>query len=132
MKGLSSKVTKTLIPGSVLTCADNSGADELRIVGKLGKGGRHGGLAASGVGDVVVASVIKGTPTYLKKPVKVIIIRQRAPIRRANGMRLVFEDNAGVMVGDDFMPVGTEIKGPIPREVVERFSKLAGIASKIV
>ena len=108
MKGLSSKVTKTLIPGSVLTCADNSGADELRIVGKLGKGGRHGGLAASGVGDVVVASVIKGTPTYLKKPVKVIIIRQRAPIRRANGMRLVFEDNAGVMVGDDFMPVGTE------------------------
>ncbi|MGC8628838.1 MAG: uL14 family ribosomal protein [Candidatus Micrarchaeia archaeon] len=132
MKGLASKITKTFIPGSVITCADNSGAAEFKMIGKLGKGYKHSGLAAAGVGDVIVASVIKGTPTYLKKPVKVVIVRQKAPIRRPNGMRLRFEDNAGVMVGDDFLPIGTEIKGPIPREVVERFVKLAGIASKIV
>ena len=103
MKGLASKITKTFIPGSVITCADNSGAAEFKMIGKLGKGYKHSGLAAAGVGDVIVASVIKGTPTYLKKPVKVVIVRQKAPIRRPNGMRLRFEDNAGVMVGDDFL-----------------------------
>ncbi|MEM3781575.1 MAG: uL14 family ribosomal protein [Candidatus Micrarchaeaceae archaeon] len=132
MKGLSSKITKTFVQGSVLACADNSGAAEFKMVGKLGTGHRHGRIAAAGVGDVIIASVIKGTSAYLKKPVKVVIIRQKAPIRRANGMRVRFEDNAGVMVGDDFLPIGTEIKGPVPREAVERFVKLAGIASKIV
>lgn len=132
MKGLSSRISKTLVPGSILTCADNSGVAEFKIIGKLGKGYRHGHLAASGVGDVVVASVVKGSPNYIKKVVKVVIIRQKAPIRRANGMRVRFEDNAGVMVGDDLLPIGTEIKGPVAREAVERIVKLAGIASKIV
>ncbi|MEM0074311.1 MAG: uL14 family ribosomal protein [Candidatus Micrarchaeaceae archaeon] len=132
MKGLSSKISKTFIQGSVLSCADNSGAAEFKMIDKLGTGHRHGRSAAAGVGDVIVASVIKGTSAYLKKSVKVVVIRQKAPIRRANGIRLMFEDNAGVMVSDDFLPIGTEIKGAVPREAVERFVKLAGIANKIV
>lgn len=125
---------KTLIPGTVLSCADNSGAYEFRVIHLLGKGGggRHGKLAAAGIGDLVSASVRKGSPTYLKKPVRVLVIRQKAPIRRANGMRMRFEDNAGIILGEDNLPVGTEIKGAIAREVVERFVKVAGIASRIV
>ena len=44
MKGLSTKISKGLIPGSVLTCADNSGAKTLMIIGKMGRGteGREG------------------------------------------------------------------------------------------
>ena len=59
MRGVSSKVIKTLIPGSVLTCADNSGAYEFRIIHIIGKGGggRHGKLASAGIGDIVSASV---------------------------------------------------------------------------
>ena len=132
MKGISSKVTKTLIPLSKVTCADNSGAVEFRIINKLGTGHRHGRLAAAGLGDIVIASVIKGSPTYLKKPVRVLIIRQRSSMRRQNGMRVKFEDNAGIMIGEDLLPIGTEVKGAIAREVVERFIKVAGIASKIV
>lgn len=132
MKGISTKITKTLIPLSKVTCADNSGAVEFRIINKLGKGHRHGKLAAAGLGDVVIASVIKGSPTYLKKPVRVLIIRQRSAIRRQSGMRVKFEDNAGIMIGEDYLPIGTEVKGAIAREVVERFIKVAGIASKIV
>ncbi len=134
MKGISSKIMKTLIPGTVFTCADNSGANEFRVIHLIGKGGggRHGKQAAAGIGDLVSASVRKGSPTYLKKPVRVLIIRQKAPIRRANGMRLRFEDNAGIIVGEDNLPVGTEVKGAIAREVVERFVKVAGIASRIV
>lgn len=132
MKGLSTKISKTLIPMSVLTCADNSGAMLFRIINKLGKGHRHGRLAAAGLCDVVIASVIKGTPAYLKKPVRVVIIRQKAAIRRSNGMRVRFEDNAGIMIGEDNLPIGTEVKGAMAREVVERFVKVAAIASRIV
>ncbi|MGC8623200.1 MAG: uL14 family ribosomal protein [Candidatus Micrarchaeia archaeon] len=132
MKGLSSKISKTLLPGSIITCADNSGAAELMIIHIVGRGGRHGKMATAGVGDVVSASVKKGSPSYIKKVVKAVIIRQKDEIRRASGIRVRFEDNAGVIVGDDFLPVGTEIKGPIAREVIERYVKVAGIASRIV
>ena len=99
MRGLSSKVMKTLIPGSVLTCADNSGAYEFRIINVIGKGsgGRHGKLASAGIGDIVSASVRKGSPTYLKKPVRVVIVRQKASVRRANGLHIRFEDNARIL-----------------------------------
>ena len=132
MRGLSTKVSKTLVPMSTLTCADNSGAMMFRIINKLGKGHRHGRLAAAGLCDIVIASVIKGTPTYLKKPVRVVIIRQKAPIRRSNGMRVRFEDNAGIMISEDNLAIGTEVKGAMAREVVERFVKVAGIAARIV
>ena len=124
---------KTLVPGAMITCADNSGAYQFMMIHIIGKtDGRHGKMSPAGVGDLVSASVKKGTATYLKKPVRVVIIRQRSQIRRANGMRLKFEDNAGIMVGEDNLPVGTEVKGAMAREVVERFVKVAGVASRIV
>ncbi len=132
MKGLSSRVSKSLVPGALLTCADNSGAMVFRMIHIIGKGSRKGRNASAGIGDIVRASVIKGSPSYIKKPVRVIVIRTRKELRRSNGMRVKFEDNAGIMVGDDNLPIGTEIKGAIAREVVERFVKTAGIASKVV
>jgi large subunit ribosomal protein L14 len=132
MRGFSTKVTKTLVPMSTLTCADNSGAVQFKMINKLGKGHRHGRLAAAGLCDIIIASVIKGNSTYLKKPVRVLIIRQKASIRRANGMRVRFEDNAGIMIGEDNLPIGTEVKGAMAREVAERFLKVSGIASRLV
>ena len=133
MKGLSTHVVKTLVPGAVIPCADNSGAYEFRMIHLIGKtDGRHGKMSAAGIGDIVSASVRKGTATYLKKPVRVVIIRQKQTIRRSNGMRVKFEDNAGIMVSDDNLPIGTEVKGAMAREVVERFVKIAGVASRIV
>ena len=102
------------------------------MINKLGKGHRHGRLAAAGLCDIIIASVIKGNSTYLKKPVRVLIIRQKASIRRANGMRVRFEDNAGIMIGEDNLPIGTEVKGAMAREVAERFLKVSGIASRLV
>ncbi len=132
MRALTARVSKSLVPGAVITCADNSGALVFRMIHIIGKGSRKGRMSAAGIGDLVRASVIKGSPTYIKKPVRVVIIRTRKEMRRANGMRVKFEDNAGIMVGDDNLPVGTEIKGAVAREVIERFVKAAGIASKVV
>ncbi len=132
MKGLSTSISRTLIPSSVLTCADNSGAKTLMIINKIGKAGRKGRLAAAGIGDIVMASVKSGNPQYIKKKVRVVIIRQKQPIRRANGMRVRFEDNAGILVTESNLAIGTEVKGAMAREVVERYIKLAGIASRVV
>jgi large subunit ribosomal protein L14 len=132
MKAISTTVSRSLIPGSVITCADNSGARTLMIINKIGKAGRKGRLAASGLGDIVIASVKSGTPAYVKKKVRVVIIRQKQPIRRADGLRVKFEDNAGILVTETNLPVGTEVKGAMAREIVERYIKLAGIASRVV
>lgn len=132
MKGLSTRISKGLVPGSVLFCADNSGAKTIMIINKLGKVGRRKRLPGCGVGDIVIGSVKSGSPTYIKKIVRVIIIRQKKPIRRANGMRVRFEDNAGILVTESNLPVGTEVKGAMAREVVERYIKLAGIASRVI
>lgn len=132
MKGLATTVQKGLVPGSILTCADNSGAKTLMIINKIGKGGKHRRMAACGIGDIVMASVKSGSPTYIKKKVRVVIIRQKTPMRRASGVRIRFEDNAGILITDANLAVGTEVKGAMAREIVERYIKLAGIASRVV
>ena len=68
----------------------------------------------------------------MKKKVRVVIIRQKQPMRRANGMRIRFADNAGILITESNLAVGTEVKGAMAREIVERYVKLAGIASRVV
>ena len=132
MKGLTSNVVKTLTLGTVLPCTDNSGAKMVHIVGALGYRGTRGRNPQVGVGDVVLASVRKGKPDMVKKVVKALVVRQKKEFRRANGMRIFFEDNAVVLVTDDFLPVGTEIKGVVAREIAERFPKVAAISAGVV
>ncbi|MEM0149578.1 MAG: uL14 family ribosomal protein [Candidatus Micrarchaeaceae archaeon] len=133
MKDIGTKISRTLVPNTVLTCADNTGAKTLMIINRMGKGGnRKGRYSKSGIGDIVTASVKSGTPQYIKKKVRVVIIRQKQPIRRPNGMRVKFEDNAGILITETNLPVGTEVKGAMAREVVQRYIKLAGIASRVV
>jgi large subunit ribosomal protein L14 len=133
MKALSSKITKGLVPSSILTCADNSGAHTLMLIGVIGRSAaRKGRMPRAGIGDIVIASVKTGTPQWVKKKVRAVIIRQRQTIRRANGLRVRFEDNAGVLVTDANLAVGTEVKGAMAREVIERYIKLAGIASRVI
>lgn len=132
MKGISTTIGKGLVPGSVLTCADNSGAKRLMIINKIGKATRYRRLARCGVGDIAMASVKSGSPAYIKKKVRIVIIRQKTPMRRSNGMRVRFEDNAAILITDANLAVGTEVKGAMAREVVERYIKLAGIASRVV
>ncbi len=132
MKGISAKVTKALQVGSYLVCADNTGAKELKIIGVVKYKGVKRRIPRAGVGDIVVVSVRKGTPDMKKKVFWAVIVRQKKPYRRANGMRVAFEDNAAVLINENGDPKGTEIKGPIAKEVAERFSQVARIATMVV
>ena len=132
MKGLTSKVVKGLGTGSYLFCSDNSGAKEIFVIGTLGHKGVRSRHPSVGIGDIVIASVKKGNPEMIKKVVRALIIRQRKEFKRVNGIRLMFEDNAAVLITEDGLPVGTEIKGVVAREVSERFPKVSAIAGGII
>jgi len=67
-----------------------------------------------------------------RQVLEAVIVRQRKPIRRPNGRRVKFEDNAAVLIDENGDPRGTEIKGPIAREVAERFGSIASTATVIV
>ena len=90
-------LTCVLHSGAVMNCCDNSGARNLYIISVKGIGARLNRLPAAGVGDMVMATVKKGKPELRKKVMPAVVVRQSKPWRRADGVYLYFEDNAGVV-----------------------------------
>ena len=130
MKAISARVTRGLNIGAIVNVADNSGAKIAKIVsikrGKTTKG-RQGYAKVS---DWVKISVKKGTPEVKGKVFDAVVVRQKKPYRRLTGERIMFEDNAVVLLKDDKgNPKGTQIKGPIAREVLERWQTVAKLAT---
>ncbi|HEY1211837.1 MAG TPA: 50S ribosomal protein L14 [Nitrososphaeraceae archaeon] len=125
-------VTRALPVTAKLLCADNTGAKVLRIVQVTKYKGRHSRLPSAAVGDFVTVTVKKGPAELRKQIYGAVIIRQKYPIRRLNGTRLIFEDNAAVLVTQEGEIKGTDIKGPVAAEVAERWPRIANLASMIV
>lgn len=116
---------------SYLNPADNSGAKRLMIIGVPGRIGKIATL-----GDVVLC-VVKGADTNgaVKdhEKVKVLIVRTKKEVRRFDGTYVRFDDNAGVVIDKQGMPLGTRVLGPIAREVKEvGFHKIASLAREVV
>ena len=132
MKGIKAKITKALPTGARLDCVDNTGAKVLQIIAVKGYRGVKNRYPKAGIGDVVIVSVKKGRPEIKKQIVRAVIVRQRKEFRRPSGMRVKFEDNAAIIVDEKGMPTGSEIRGPVAREAVERFAKIASAATIIV
>lgn len=133
MKAISAKMRKGLSVGSYLICADNTGASLLQIISVRGYKGVRRRRGRAGVGDIVKCSVKQGDVKLRKQVVTAVIVRQREEYRRKNGMRVKFEDNAAALIDENTLdPKGTEIKGPIAKEVVERFPALGKIATIVV
>ncbi len=130
MKAISAKITPGLNLGATLIVADNSGAKIARLVSvKRGKG-KKGRQGRARVADKVKVSIKKGNPEMKGKVFEGIIIRQKKTYRRKNGERVGFEDNAVAILKDEKAnPKGTHIKGPVAREVMERWPSVARIAS---
>ncbi len=132
MKGVKASVTRGLNVGSYLTCADNSGAKMLRMISVSGYKGKRKRVPAAGVASMIKITVKQGDPKMRKQMFNAVIIRQRQEYRRLDGMRVSFSDNAAVLTDEDGVPKGTEIKGPVAKEVVERFSTIGKIATIVV
>ncbi len=130
MKAISARATRALNLGARMVAADNSGAKIVRLVSvKRGKSTK-GRQQYAKMADWVKVSVKKGVPDMKGKVFDAVVIRVKRPYRRLNGERIAFEDNAVAILKDDKgNPKGTQIKGPVAREVSERWSSVAKIAS---
>ena len=133
MKAISAKVTRGLNIGSMLHVADNSGARIVRITGvKRGKTPK-GRQQYAKVADWIKVSVRAGKPEMKGKVYDAVIIRQKKPYRRKTGELVAFEDNAVAILKDDKgNPQGTQLKGPVAREVQERWAQVAKIAQYVL
>ncbi|MEK6882534.1 MAG: uL14 family ribosomal protein, partial [Nanoarchaeota archaeon] len=118
--------------GAQVIASDNSGAKIVRIVGvKRGKG-RKGRQMSAKIADWVKVSIRKGIPDMKGKVFDAVVIRQKKSYRRLTGERIAFEDNAVAILKDDKgNPKGTQIKGPVAREVMERWPSVAKLASVV-
>lgn len=118
--------------GTRLIIADNSGAKIGQIINCDRCQTRLNRYPSGTVGDLVTVTIKKGKPELRGNILKCVVVRQKMMIRRIDGSRLCFEDNAGVIVTKEGEPKGTEIRGPIAREAAELFPRLASISSLIV
>lgn len=117
---------------TLLDVADNSGARTVRCFKVLGGTGRR----YAHVGDVVVGSVqkvIPGSEIKRGEVVRGVIVRTKAPVRRADGSYVRFDGNAVVLIGADGLPRGSRIFGAIPRELrQENYTRIISLAAEVV
>jgi large subunit ribosomal protein L14 len=117
---------------SRLAVADNTGARQVQCIKVLGGSKRR----YAGVGDVIVVSVKKATPTSdikQKTITKAVIVRTASPIRREDGSYVRFDSNAVVLIDKDGNPRGTRIFGAVARELrAKNYMKIVSLAPEVV
>ena len=117
---------------TLLKVADNSGAKEIMCIRVLGGSYRRYG----NIGDVIVASVKKATPGGAVKKgdvVKAVIVRSVQGVKRADGSKIRFDENAAVIIKEDKNPRGTRIFGPVARELREKeYLKILSLAPEVL
>ena len=126
------RISRGLLAGSVLKCADNTGARRLRLIQVMGYKGRLRRYPSGSVGDRITLSVRQGTPDMRKKIFQGVIVRQRKPYRGLDGVWIQFEDNAAVIITPEGEMKGSEIRGPVAKEAAERWPRIASASSIIV
>lgn len=125
-------ISRGISSGSIVRCADNSGARYLRVIQVLRYKGRLRRVPSAAVGDMVTISVRRGTPEMRRKIFQAVLVRQRRPYHRNEGVWVQFEDNAAVIMTPEGEMRGSEIRGPVSKEAAERWPRIASAASIIV
>ena len=134
MKAIKRSNTRGLPIGARIDVVDNSGAKKAKIISVKGYKTIKRMLECAGVGDQVTMNIVKGNPEMKHTVVKGVIVRQKQEYKRPDGTTIKFESNGVVVLKDEKSggPKGTIIKGPIGKEVGERFPAVARIGSVIV
>ena len=128
-----SRIPKCLPHCARVNVCDNSGAKIIKIVSVFGSKTVKGRYSSAAVGDMVMGAVKSGRPDMKKQVVLAVIVRQKRPFRRPDGMRVKFEDNAAVVLKDEKgNPKGTIFKGPVAKEILKRWPMVAKVAKLVV
>lgn len=115
-----------------LDVADNSGAHKVMCIRVNGSTGRR----YAGVGDLIKVAVKEAAPDGKIKKGEVflaVVVRSKQGVRRPDGSRLRFDDNAVVLLNDQLQPLGTRVFGPVCRELrTEKFMKIVSMALEVL
>ena len=115
-----------------LNVADNSGAKEVGVIKILGNSWQK----TCNIGDIVKISIKDSLPNGQVKKGEMslaVIVRTKNGIRRKNGTKICFADNACVLIKEDKTPKGTRIFGPVARELREKgFIKIISLAPEVL
>ena len=117
---------------SMMKVADNTGAKELMCIRVIGGTARR----YANIGDIVICAVKKATPGGAVKKgdvVKAVIVRSVSGVKRADGSKIKFDENAAVIIRDDKTPRGTRIFGPVARELRDKdYMKILSLAPEVL
>lgn len=115
-----------------LKVADNSGARVVECIRVLGGSSRK----YAGIGDTIVVTVKQvtpGSPVIKGEISRAVVVRQRQPLRRADGSSIRFDENAVVLITEQRTPRGTRVFGPVARELRERqFMRIVSLAPEVL
>lgn len=117
---------------SKLAVADNSGARQVQCIKVLG--GSHRRYAH--IGDVIKVSVKDAIPRGKVKKgdvMNAVVVRTANGVRRNDGSKIKFDNNAVVLLNAQLQPIGTRIFGPVTRELrSEKFMKIISLAPEVL
>ena len=117
---------------SILGVADNSGARKVMCIKVLGGSGKR----YSRIGDIIKVAIKEAIPQGKVTKGQVmfaVVVRTRSGIRRSDGSLIRFDDNAVVLLNNQYAPVGTRIFGPVTRELrTQQFMRIVSLAPEVL
>ena len=115
-----------------LHIADNSGGIRAMCIKVLGGSKRR----YANIGDVIKVSIKEASPRGKVKKGDVydaVVVRTAKGVRRKDGSRIRFDNNAVVLLNNKLEPIGTRIFGPVARELrAKRFMKIISLAPEVL
>lgn len=116
---------------SILRVADNTGANEIMLIGIPGYGKKR----FAKIGDRIRCVVKVGDPQgQIKKHqiIDAVIVRTKKELKRFDGSYIRFSDNAAVLIDKGGNPIGTRIFGPVARELKDKgYTKIISLAPEV-
>lgn len=117
---------------TMLEVADNSGARLVKCIKVLGGSKRR----YAGIGDIVRVTVKEAIPRGRVEKGKIyqaVVVRTKKGVRRMDGSLIRFDQNAVVLLNEQFQPEGTRIFGPVTRELrTSHFMRIVSLAPEVI
>ena len=115
-----------------LHIADNSGGVKAMCIKVLGGSKRR----YANIGDIIKVSIKEASPRGKVKKGDVydaVVVRTAQGVRRSDGSRIRFDNNAVVLLNPKLEPIGTRIFGPVTRELRNaQFMKIVSLAPEVL
>ena len=115
-----------------LHIADNSGGVKAMCIKVLGGSKRR----YANIGEVIKVSIKEASPRGKVKKGDVydaVVVRTAQGVRRSDGSRIRFDNNAVVLLNPKLEPIGTRIFGPVTRELRNaQFMKIVSLAPEVL